>query len=191
MEFLDYTKKLNDLVINYQGDKEVISDDDIIKAMFYLNNMYVLDTGDCLIYLSALNLCNTYVKQDNSKIGYTFKKGIKNIIDILNNRDIKDIYINCSNNDGKLYLFQIGDIQFSFHDEKKLEINEKYIKELSWDGVRKQKCAKLIFNSTTDNKIRVTNKTYYGNNLDEVFEKMLMDYRNDKINFEDLIRFKL
>ena len=191
MKFLDYTKELNELAIRLQKENELIEEEDIIRAITYLNHIYVDDTGDCLIFLSALNLCNTYVKQTNSKIGYTFKKGIKYLIDILNYRDIKDIYISRSKNNGTLYLFQIGDIQFSFHDEKIVEINEKYLSELSWDGVRKQKCAKSIFNSTINNQIRVTNKTYRGKNLKEKVEKTIENYKAEKTNIKELIALEL
>ena len=119
------------LVIN----NEIISEEDIIRAVAYLNNIYINDTGDCLIFLSALNLCNTYVKQNNSKIGYSFKKGIKYLIDTLNYRNILDIYINRNKNNGTLFIFQIGDIQFSFHDEKKTEINEKTEETLLYEWI--------------------------------------------------------
>ena len=156
-----------------------------------LNNIYINDTGDCLIFLSALNLCNTYVKQTKSKIGYSFKKGIKYLVDTLNYRDIKDIKIGRSKDNGTLYLFQIGDIQFSFHDEKNVEINKKYIKELVWDGIKKQKCAKSIFNSSITNNLRVTNKTYRGKNLKEKIEKTIENYKNEKVNIKELITIKL
>ena len=125
MEFLEYTKEINQLAIDLQDNEEEIMLEDIIKAIFYINNMYINDTGDCLIFLAALNLCNAYVKYDRKNIGYSFKKGIQYLIEVLNNRDIKDIYVNKTNNDGNLYLFQIGEIQFSFHDEKNVFINEK------------------------------------------------------------------
>ena len=191
MEFLDYTKKLNKLATELQDDNEIISDEDIIKAIYYLNNMYIGNTGDCLIFLSALNLCNAYVKNNKDKISYTFKKGIGYILEVLNYRDINDIYINCCNDKGKLYIFQIGDIQFSFHDEKNVVIRDKYLKELSWDGVRKQKCAKVVFESAINNRIRVTNMTYRGRILDEKVMEMLNNYRNCKIKFDDLTRFQL
>ena len=191
MKFLEYTKELNELVINFGDKEEIIDEEDLIKAIFYMNNMYIDDTGDCLIFLSALNLCNSYVKQDKSRIGYTFKKGIEYIINVLNYRDIKDIYVGNSNNNGNLYIFQIGDIQFSFHDEKKVEIDKKYQKELVWDGVRKQKCAKYIFEMAIKNEIRVTNKTYCGNQLNKKLDEMLENYRMKKIKIEDLLRFQL
>ena len=191
MEFLTYTKELNKLAKNLQESTEIIEEEDIIRAVSYLNNIYIENTGDCLIFLSALNLCNTYVKQNNSRIGYSFKKGIKHLIDILNYRNIKDIYIDSTQNKGTLFIFQIGEIQFSFHDEKKTEINEKYQKELSWDGIKKQKCAKSIFYSTINNQLRVTDKTYRGHNLKNKVEKTIANYKEDKTNIKELITLAL
>lgn len=191
MDFINYTKELNDLAISMQEKTELISEEDVIKAIAYLNNIYIENTGDCLIFLSALNLCNSYVKQNNSKISYSFKKGIEYILDILNYKQINDIYISKSKNNGTLFIFQIGHIQFSFHDEKKVEINEKYLKDLSWDGVKKQKCAKSIFNSAINNKIRATNKTYRGKDLQEKVNKTLENYHLEKNNIKDLMALNL
>lgn len=191
MDFLNYTKKLNELAINLQEETEIIEEEDIIKAVTYLNNMVLEDTGDILIFLSALNLCNTYVKQNNSKITYSFKKCIEYILDVLNYKNINDIYIDKNKNNGTLFIFQIGYIQFSFHDEKKVEINKKYLKELNWDGVRKQKCAKSLFNATINNKLRVTNKTFRGHNLEQKVFKTLENYHLEKNQFKELITIKL
>lgn len=191
MDFIKYTKELNEIAKNSQLEFEIINEEDVIKAITYLNNIYIEDVGDCLIYLSALNLCNTYVKQTNSKIGYTFKKGIKSLIDTLNYRDISDINISREKNNGTLFLFQIGEIQFSFHDEKPVEINEKYLKDLSWDGVKKQKCAKTLFNLVINNEIRTTNKTYRGKNLKEKVEKTLENYKTKKIEIKDVLILKI
>lgn len=191
MEFLNYTRELNELAKKYQDSNEIISDDDLIKAIFYLNNMYINDTGDCLIFLASLNLCNAYLKQDKNKISYSFKKGIEYLIQVLNNRDIKDIFVSYTNDNGKLYIFQIGNIQFSFHDEKIIEINEKYLRELSWDGIRKQRCAKVIFDSTIKNKLRVTNNTYRGKKISDKLEKVLDNYKNKKVNIGDLLIFRM
>lgn len=191
MDFLEYTKELNEMVIGLQDSIEVINEEDIIKAIFYINNMYIDNTGDCLIFLAALNLCNAYVKYDRNNIGYSFKKGIEYIIDVLNYRNINDIYINCVNNNGMLYLFQIGDIQFSFHDEKRVVIDNRYLKDLSWDGVRKQKCAKFIFESVINSKLRVSNKTYRGKCLSNELDKLLDNYREKNIDIKDLMVFKI
>ena len=190
MEFINYTKKLNELAKKLQNETEIINDEDIIKAITYINNMIIEDTGDCLIFLSALNLCNTYVKQTNSKIGYTFKKYIEYITDILNHKNIKDIHISKIKNNGTLIIFQIGEIQFSFHDEKRIEINEKYQSDLTWDGIKKQKCAKSIFTSATNNKLRTTNKTFRNHDLEEKVNKTLKNYQLEKIDIKDLIYLK-
>ena len=193
MEFINYTKKLNQIAKIKQKEtySELLTEEDIIKAITYINNMLIEDTGDCLIFLSALNLCNAYVKQNKSKITYSFKKCIEYFIEILNYRNIKDLYINKIKNNGTLFIFQIGEIQFSFHDEKPVNINEKYKKELSWDGIKKQKCAKTIFNSAINNKIRVTNKTYRNQNLDEKISKTIENYKQEKNNIKELTAVKI
>lgn len=191
MNFLEYTRKLNKLAIELQEEQEIITEEDIVKAITYLNNILIEDTGDCLIFLSALNLCNAYVKQNNSKITYAFKKCIEYILEILNHKYIEDIYISKSKNNGTLFIFQIGEIQFSFHDEKSVQINEKYQKELFWDGIKKQKCAKSIFNSVINNKLRVTNKTFRGNNLQEKVARTLENYNQQKVELSELLSVKI
>ncbi len=188
MDFQEYTKKINDFAANYQKEPEYIDDVDVAKAIYYLNNIYIEQIGDCLIFLSALNLCNAYVKQSKSKIGYRFKKGIEYFIETINNRKIKDLYINCTQNNGMLYIFQVANLQFSFHDEKKVTIENSYLKELTWDGIKKQPCAKTIFNMAIQNKILVTNKTYRGKNLEEKVKRTEENYLNGKITIEELIR---
>lgn len=191
MEFLKYTKELNELVISLQEEKEIITDEDLIKAIFYLNNIYINEIGDCLIFLAALNLCNAYVKQNDRKLSYVFKKGIEYIIDVLNYNYIEGIYINRSKDNGTLYIFQVGNIQFSFHDEKMVIINDRYVKDLVWDGVRKQSCAKTIMNSAINNKICVSNITFRGKNIKKLLDRTLENYRLGKVTLDDLKRLKI
>ena len=40
MEFLTYTKELNKLAKNLQESTEIIEEEDIIRAVSYLNNIY-------------------------------------------------------------------------------------------------------------------------------------------------------
>jgi len=193
MEFIKYNKKLNEIALSKQKETqlELLDEEDAIKAITYLNHMLIEDTGDCLIFLSALNLCNAYVKQNNSKITYSFKKCIEYFLEVVNYKNIKDLYVYKDKNNGTLFIFQIGEIQFSFHDEKPVEINKQYIKELSWDGIKKQKCSKTIFNSSIENKIRVTNKTYRNQNLHEKVLKTLENYKQEKTDINDLIAVKI
>ena len=80
MEFIKYTKKLNEIALNKQKETEpeLLNEEDIIKAITYLNYILIEDTGDCLIFLSALNLCNAYVKQIILKL-HTHLKNVSNI----------------------------------------------------------------------------------------------------------------
>lgn len=186
MSFLKYTDELNNMAIKLQGVKEEILESDLVRAIGYLNNIYIKDIGDCLIFLSALNLCNAYVKENKSKFSYYFKMGIEYLIDILNYNYVDGIYINTSKNNGNLYIFQVGNIQFSFHDEKRVIINDRYLKELSWDGVRKQNCAKSIFESAINNKILVSNMTFRGKDLDKKVSRLVNNYKSGKIKIDDI-----
>lgn len=191
MSFEVYTDNLNELVKKMQTEKELIEDIDVIRAIGYINNIYISDIGDCLIFLSAINLCNAYVKQNDSKIDYYFKKCITKFIEMLNDRDISNIYVNKIKNNSTLYLFQVSNIQFSFHDEKIVDINSKYLRDLNWDGIRKQNCAKTIFLSAINNNIDVSNKSIDGNDLNLKISNILDDYYNKKINIEDLLIIRI
>lgn len=187
MSFEVYTDNLNELVKKMQTEKELIEDIDVIRAIGYINNIYINNTGDCLIFLSAINLCNAYVKQNDSKIDYYFKKCITKFIEMLNDRDISNVYVNKIKDNSTLYLFQVSNIQFSFHDEKIVDINSKYLRDLNWDGIRKQNCAKTIFLSAINNNIDVSNKSIDGSDLNLKISNILDDYYNKKINIEDLL----
>ena len=56
MNFINYTKELNNIAKNLQEANEIILEKDAVKAITYLNNIYIEDAGDCLIFLSALIL---------------------------------------------------------------------------------------------------------------------------------------
>lgn len=191
MEFSKYTDSLNKYVLSNQIKKEEILEEDIIMAISYINNIDINDCGDCLIFLSAINLCNAYVKQDNSKIGYYFKKCVTKFIEVLNEKDISNIYVNRVNDKNTLYIFQISNIQFSFHDEKKVDINNKYYKELKWDGIRKQNCAKTIFLSAINNNINVSNRARDGSDLNMKIANILDNYYKKIVDIQDLLIIRI
>ena len=66
MEFLKFTDELNKEAIRLKNISEDIMEEDLVMAITYLNNIYIEDIGDVLIFLSALNLCNAYVKNNIS-----------------------------------------------------------------------------------------------------------------------------
>lgn len=191
MSFEVYTDNLNEIVKKMQTEKELIEDIDVIRAIGYINNIYINNIGDCLIFLSAINLCNAYVKQNDSKIDYYFKKCITKFIEMLNDRDISNVYVNKIKDNSTLYLFQVSNIQFSFHDEKIVDIDSKYLRDLNWDGIRKQNCAKTIFLSAINNNIDVSNKSIDGSDLNLKILNILDDYYNKKVNIEDLLIIRI
>lgn len=191
MDFSKYTDKLNKYVLSNQIEKEEVLEEDIIMAISYINNIDINDCGDCLIFLSAINLCNAYVKQDNSKIGYYFKKCVTKFIEVLNEKDISNIYVNRVSDKNTLYIFQVSNIQFSFHDEKKVDINNKYNKKLKWDGIRKQNCAKTIFLSAINNNINVSNKAKDGSDLNMKIANILDNYYKEIVDIQDLLIIRI
>ena len=58
-------------------------------------------------------------------------------------------------------------------------------------GIKKQKCAKSIFNSAINNTLRTTNKTFRGKNLTDKVEKTLENYHENKLKIKDLLVLKL
>ena len=139
----ELTMLLNEYAKSYHGENEVISDEDFIRAMYYLDNLYIGKDIDVLIYLTALNLCNSYAKQCKDHDIYKFKKDIGTIIDILNDHFIPNIGICMTSDKGNLYIFRVHNITFSFHDEKKVEIKAEYLEDMKWDEIKKQAVTNL------------------------------------------------
>ena len=183
----ELTMLLNEYAKNYQGENEPVTDDDLIRALYYLDNLYISSEIDVLIYLSALNLCNSYAKQNKDHDIYKFKKGLSTIIDILNDHPIANIKICMRNNDGNLYIFKVHNITFSFHDEKKLTIGDEYYEDMTWDGIKKQPCAKTLFEKITNNALSVHSITTTGKPISLLADKLIEDYHNQVLTFEEII----
>ena len=189
----EYTERINTTCIALQSyDKEEVIHELAFEALTIIKNMKIEDAGDALLYCASLNLLNTYVKQRNSLIGYSFKDEIHYMTSILLNLDLDDVYIDYHDSE-VLLVVQIFHIQFSFHYvKKKQEIvdlcNSRHYMKLEWDGVRKQMCATTLYNEVRKNKIRVCNITYRGKLLEKKIERMLSVYKEGKTNFKELIK---
>ena len=151
-ELLDFTNELNEYAKNYDKDNEVMDKEDIIRAIYTINNLFVKSEEDVLLFLASLNLCNAYAKQEGNHDIYKFKKDIATLTKILYGKNMANINICETNDKGNLYIFTVGNIQFSYHDEKKVDIDPFYYKEMVWDKIRKQPCAKTIFNRCFDSR---------------------------------------
>ena len=182
-----FCQKLNQECIKLQDiEKEEITEELAFEAYSYITQMSLELPGDFILFLSALNLLNTYVKQTDAKIGYSFKKQIDYFLEVCirKNRNILSINQD-SDTKGKLLMIKINDIQFSFHGVacQYEGIEQTLDKTMEWDGIRKQKCAVTIFQKCKENQILRSNKTYRGANLLEKVNKYVDNYKKGTMNF--------
>ena len=185
--FISFTNELNDYAKNYTGEREIIGKEEIILAKYYINNLYIENEIDVLIFLSAMNLYNAYIKQNKYTITYSFKKNIGTLIKTINECQFNDIKICESIDLGHTYIFTIGNIQFSFHDEKRIEIDNRYIQDIKWDAIKKQPCAKTLFLRIINNDEAKLSLTTTGENIYEKSNELLENYKQNKVSFEDII----
>ena len=186
--FLKLTNDLNEYAKNNQEVYDYMQEEDIIKAIYYLDNIAINNEMDVLIFLLAMNLCNAYAKKVDNHIIYKFKKEIGTIINVLNNKKINNVKICNIIDKGSLYIFKIGNIQFSFHDQKKIDIDEYYHEDMIWDGIKKQPCALSLFNMGINDELNNNTITRFGDNIKIMLSKLLDDYHNNKITSSDIIK---
>lgn len=189
-EFKLFCDRLNNECIRLQdGDKEYISDEDAFASYVYVREMKLELEGDFLLFLACINLLNTYVKQNDAKIGYTFKREIDYFIAVCirKNNNVLRISEENDGSKGNLLMIQINSIQFSFHSA--LYKNDGIVLDntIKWDGVRKQKCALTIYNNCRSNKLLRSNITYRGADLDMVVDRYLDNYRRGYMDFNSRI----
>ena len=134
------------------GEKEVVSLADATFAYTIVEQLEYKTPVDFYIGSAALNLLNTYVKQEDTLIGYSFKKNTSKIVDALAKADLPELTIDLQMESGMrlLMILICGEVQFSFHqptvsDEQFEAFQKKKGKHLVWDGVRKQMCAVSVF----------------------------------------------
>jgi len=187
--FCRYTASMNEELEKLQdSETEFVSDELIAEAVSYINCMSLKRPGDILLYCAALNLCNRYVKQKDAKINYYFKTALVNVIEALNSNCIEDVYIDIQKDMGMtLLLVQAGHVQFSFHG---VEISERLLnairlcrntRTISWQDVRKQRCAVSCFELAKANIIGRTNLTTDYKELSSEVRKAVSDIMSGKL----------
>lgn len=188
IKFKQFCYDLNQECINLQSsEKEYIEDELAFESYVYISQMKLDLPGDFILFLSALNLLNTYVKQSGAKIDYSFKYQIDYFLEVCLRKSKNILTIN-KNNDamGRLLMIKLNDIQFSFHGVNcQYEGIDKNLDEtMQWDGIRKQKCAVTIYKRCRYNKILRSNITYRGSDLLQKVNKYINNYRNGTMNFK-------
>lgn len=167
---------------------EIIADEIAFTALLVLKYISYKKVPDAFLGCAALNLLNTYVKQPNSKIGYTFRVHIVELLqgikDIAQPKTLKVFFETDQSKESGTLMFLFWNFQFGFHSEH----HSDFIRDLQsktnvqWDGIRKQKCAKSIFDfALTSNWI--SNVTLGGSNLRSLIQQEQNHYRNGKYLF--------
>lgn len=151
---------------------EEIGHADALSALIVLNFIKYEKIADLFLGVASINLLNRYVKQKNALIGYQFRihliNTLKGIEDINQKKTVLIGYESSQNN---LLIIQFWNFQFSFQAEKLTGQVEKLLskKNICWDGIKKQPCARTIFRYALENSW-LGNKTMIGENLLQLIE---------------------
>ena len=165
----EYCKALNELCKNSQDMAETIPDEEAIRALYYVQNMQISTAGDVLLFCSAVNLMNTYVKQGSHKksFGYFFKSYMRRLTDLLEKKSIEGVGMS-TQRDGNSYvtMVSIDDLQFSFHCVPgSKQLSRRSSKQIAFDGIRKQRCASMLFSAIESEPQFLSNRTTEGGEL--------------------------
>ena len=165
----------DNLIFSNIKEQEVISDIDVVKAYSILYHALVLNENDVYLFLSCINLLSTYAKQNKKKISYSFKSRIFFLNELLAYNDFKNIKVSYFYTKSQsLYMVMVNDVQFSFHnviiEKGAWDLLKKYQAQLSWDGIRKQMCAKTVFDVALS-KDNLTKQTRDYEDLIEFLDK--------------------
>lgn len=183
MTFRESVQLLYEKTKKLQTNVEVIGEDDVVKAFVILNYIDYQNIADVFLGCASLNLLNTYIKQPNTQINYTFRKHMHNFIKGIEDVGIRTklkVYFDVDDN---LITFCFWEFQFSFHGVRFNEVvrNLQHGK-IVWDGIRKQKCAKTIFDFASSNEF-LSNKTLDGKKLEELIENEIEIYKTGGYRF--------
>lgn len=178
----------DNLIFSNIKEQEVISDIDVVKAYSILYHALVLNENDVYLFLSCINLLSTYAKQNKKKISYSFKSRIFFLNELLAYNDFKNIKVSYFYTKSQsLYMVMVNDVQFSFHnviiEKGAWDLLKKYQAQLSWDGIRKQMCAKTVFDVALS-KNNLTKQTRDYEDLMEFLDTKVEDFNNGLIKID-------
>lgn len=129
-----------------------LSDSMAIEALTYLKTLRIKSTEDALLFLASANFVNKYIKIGDKKKLYHFKEDVFFAADILAEGKIPKVTYGFHHDKGvgRVLVIQIGEIQFSFHDDRKLDKyqNLSADQNLTWRKVRLQPHSKFVYEET-------------------------------------------
>lgn len=173
--FKSFCRSLNECCMMAQDTgKEQVDESTAVKALYIVKYMKIGGLGDALLYSTALNVLNTYVKQDNGDrpyIGYFFKKYANYLADYLINNAGESINLELQEDRGmSLLVVDLFGIQCSYHRVNIKSSDRRIchsggVPGIKWDGVRKQSCANTLFYGALANTFGRTDRDIWGNDL--------------------------
>lgn len=124
-----------------------------IEALAYVKTLRIKSIEDALLFMASANFVNKYIKIDPKfKKLYNFKEDIFFAADILAEGKIPKVTYGFHHDKGvgRVLVIQIGEIQFSFHDDRKLDKyqNLSADQNLTWREVRLQPHSKFVYEET-------------------------------------------
>ncbi|MCQ2796533.1 MAG: hypothetical protein MJ213_04485 [Bacilli bacterium] len=195
-EFKQFVKTLSDLALANKDKEEpdVVTDRDAIIAYYIISHINIIEEGDALLFLVANNLINAYIKQPGALdfFGYEFKNSLCVLLYYGMQRDLPNLKINYipKELDGNnVIMFNIYDLQFSFHCIPKRMRNcilARNKADLRFNGVRNKNCINELFKRTLDNRLFFNDCTVEQTSLLEGANNLADDYLNGKINRKHL-----
>lgn len=174
--------KLKETIGKMGDEKEVVPVEKAVEAEAIVKTMAIENAQDMFLYYSALNLLNTFVKQDKKyKKNYNFKKYANfGIESMLSHEPIDGVTFNIDKKEGAM-LINVGGMQFSFHSVESsnainmaMMIKHGTYKPEEWEGLRLQKAALTVFDWAS-NLENLSNKSMAGD-LDKYRKEQVENY---------------
>lgn len=159
-----FFNNLNEVVKEHQNDNEYPNVELANLAVKIIKNQPIRNKNDAFLVFSALNYLNYATKKERC-IGYSFKSAIKDVVNkIRRANSCADLYYSSQ---GDILYAAFDNFLFSFHNPS-LDNEQKAALSLgrwiTFDGIKKQPCATLIFNEA----IRLINSATYVNQNNNV-----------------------
>lgn len=175
------------IALQYEDYKERVDEEQAIAAMNILNFIIYKKVPDIFLGCAAYNLLSVYAKQKDSKISFQFRRHILNLIKGIEDvNQPKAVRVAYHANEDCLLIINFWNFQFSFKSQrlsnqvKNLMLNN----DISWDGIRKQKCSMTIFNFAITSTW-ISNETMGGANLRDLIKSEVENYHNEGYSFDD------
>lgn len=124
-----------------------------MEALAYVKTLRIKSAEDALLFMASANFVNKYIKIDPKfKKLYNFKEDVFYAADILATGKIPEIIYGFHKDEGvgRVLVIQIGEIQFSFHDNRNLDKYRNLSKDqiLKWGEIRLQPHSKFVYEET-------------------------------------------